>query len=74
MGTIITTILAAIPAIEKIMGMVLRIFPPKSEQERGVEKYKKAIEKHKTENKKLREAIRKAKLGRTKKIEDILNN
>ena len=71
---ILTAILAAIPAIEKILGVLSRYFPAKTPEDRGVEKYKRTIKEYKSQNAKLRAAIKAAKLGRTKELAKIFKN
>ena len=74
--------LAALPgaltAVEKILGMsvgiINRIFPPKSKGERAVDKHLDNVKKVKVSKLKKNEAIKAAKRGHTKNIEDIINN
>jgi hypothetical protein len=72
-GAIITAVLAAIPAIQKIMEMFQKWLPAKTEGERAVDKYKKAVDKRIELNHKIATAVKEARKGRTDELEKILN-
>lgn len=75
-------VLAAIPgalvALEKIIsvtaGLLERYFPPKTPGERAVDKHLKNVKKAKEVTLEKNKAIKDAKRGHTKKLEDIVNN
>lgn len=73
----IVKILSSIPGIisgvEAILKIFTKYFPPKSEGERAVDKYKDQVKQIKETNLELNKKIKEAQRGRTKAIEDILN-
>jgi hypothetical protein len=73
LGAILTGILAAVPAGAKILEVFQGWFPPKSEGDRAVDRYKKAVDKWREINLSIGEAIKDGKQGRLKEIEKILS-
>lgn len=79
---VILKFLAALPgaltAVEKIFtvvdGLLQRYFPAKTEGERALEKRAKQVKKAKEATLEKNKAVKDAKRGHTKKLEDIVNN
>lgn len=71
---LLTGIPGVTSSLEFILGLFSKYFPPKSEGERAVEKYKKKVTQVKKVILEHNKAIKQAKLGKTKALEDILNN
>lgn len=63
-----------VTGIQKILEILTKYFPPKGEGERAIDKYKDQVIALKEAKLKANEAIKEAKLGRTKDIERIINN
>lgn len=71
-------VLSALPGmivgIKGILDIFVRYFPPKSEGERAVDKFKDQVTHIREVQLELNKQIKEAKLGKTKAIEDIINS
>lgn len=70
---ILTAIPGVIAGVKTILEIFTRYFPPKSREERAVDKYKRTVNDLRNTQLETSKKIKEAKLGKTQAVERIIN-